>query len=69
MGCFFDILQTAYNTAYRYGVEKKFTEPKIYHGGKDFDLSKRWYVYYSYAHPTLRGKHGRPSWCAKHPLP
>ncbi|WP_445956892.1 tyrosine-type recombinase/integrase [Yeosuana sp.] len=60
MGYFFDILHTAYSTAYKHGVEKIFTEPKIYHGGKHFDLSKRWYVYYSYAHPTLRDKQGRP---------
>ncbi|MDR3272284.1 MAG: hypothetical protein LBT29_02210 [Flavobacteriaceae bacterium] len=24
---------------------KKYTDPKIYHGGKNFDLSKRWYIY------------------------
>ena len=30
---------------------KKYTKPKIYHGGNDFDLSKRWYVYYSYLNP------------------
>ncbi|MFC7347324.1 tyrosine-type recombinase/integrase [Chryseobacterium zhengzhouense] len=26
--------------------------PKIYHGGKDYDLSQRWYVYYSYVNPA-----------------
>lgn len=26
--------------------------PKIYHGGDDYDLSQRWYVYYSYIDPT-----------------
>jgi integrase len=31
---------------------KKYTEPKIYHGGKNFDLSKRWYVYYSFLNPV-----------------
>ncbi len=30
---------------------KNYTEPKIYHGGKDFDLSKRWYVYFDYLNP------------------
>ncbi|SFZ94911.1 Site-specific recombinase XerD [Flaviramulus basaltis] len=60
MGSFFDILQTAYSTAYKHGVEKKFIEPRIYHGGKNFDLSKRWYVYYSYQHLTKRDKHGNP---------
>ena len=41
MGYFFDKLRNAYATAYNHDVTKKFTEPKIYHGGKDFDLSKR----------------------------
>ncbi|CAH8283442.1 site-specific recombinase XerD [Mariniflexile fucanivorans] len=51
-----------YSTTFcvEHGVEKKFTEPKIYHGGKHFDISKRWYIYYSYAHPTSKGKHGHP---------
>ena len=31
---------------------KRYTKPKIYHGGSGYDLSKRWYVYYSYLHPT-----------------
>ncbi|UOY04980.1 site-specific integrase [Muricauda sp. SCSIO 64092] len=39
---------------------KKYTEPKIYHGGEDFDLSKRWYVYYSYESPNLKDKLGKP---------
>jgi integrase len=30
---------------------KKYVEPKVYHGGKTFDLSKRWYVYYSFIDP------------------
>ncbi len=68
MDSFFNILQTAYATAYKHGLKKKFTEPKIYHGGKDFDLSKRWYVYYSYAHPTLTDKHGRPALVRQTPI-
>lgn len=32
-------------------IERQYTLPKIYHGGKDFDLTKRWYVYYSYKNP------------------
>lgn len=27
---------------------KKYTNPKIYHGGKDYDLSKPWYVYFNH---------------------
>lgn len=43
------ILRTEHDT--EHVLEKQFTEPKIFHGGKDFDLSKRWYVYYSYRNP------------------
>ena len=60
MGSFFDILQSAYATAYKHRMKKKFTEPKIYHGGRDFDLSKRWYVYFSFASPELTDKQGNP---------
>ncbi len=61
MGSFFDILQSAYTTAYKHGLErKKYREPKIYHGGDNFDLSKRWYVYYSFAKPDLLDKLGNP---------
>jgi len=60
MGSFFDKLQTAYATAYSTGLNKKFTDPKIYHGGTAFDLSKRWYVYYSYQHPTKKDRNGNP---------
>ncbi len=28
--------------------QRLFSEPKIYHGGDSYNLSKRWYVYYSY---------------------
>ena len=30
---------------------RMYSEPKIYHGGKNYDLSKRWYVYFSYRNP------------------
>lgn len=60
MGYFFNTLQTVYATVYSHGLKKKFTEPKIYHGGDDFDLSKRWYVYYSFAHPTKKDSKGNP---------
>jgi integrase len=46
------ILKTEYDFEYKTGmIERQYILPKIYHGGKDFDLSKRWYVYYSYRHP------------------
>ena len=28
-----------------------FSIPKIFHGGVNYDLNKRWYVYYSFRHP------------------
>ncbi|WP_010521559.1 tyrosine-type recombinase/integrase [Aquimarina agarivorans] len=68
MSFFFDILQTAYASAYKDGLKKKYNTPKIYHGGKTFDLSKRWYVYYSYAHPQLKNKDGSPVMVRQPPL-
>lgn len=32
-------------------MPKKYREAKIYHGGKNYDLKKRWYVYYSFIDP------------------
>ncbi len=34
---------------------KSFSKPRIYTGGKNFDLKKRWYVYYEYRNPHIRG--------------
>ena len=68
MGYFFDILQTAYATAYSKGLKKKYTDPKIYHGGENFDLSKRWYVYFSYEHPTKKTKRGVPTMQRQTPI-
>jgi integrase len=48
MTVFFEKLKSVYESVYKM---KKYTDPKIYHGGKDFDLSKRWYIYYSYLNP------------------
>ena len=45
-----DAYESAYKTAYSPN-KKKYTSPKIYHGGENFDLSKRWYVYYSFINP------------------
>jgi hypothetical protein len=46
-----EILQSEYYTEYEM-IEKEYLIPKIYHGGKNFDISKRWYVYYSYLNPA-----------------
>lgn len=44
-------LQSEYGSEYYPKKRMKYTTPKIYSGGKSFDLSKRWYVYYSYVDP------------------
>ena len=44
------IKKNEYETEYNLNKLKQFSEPKIY-TGKD-DLSKRWYVYFSYQNPT-----------------
>ncbi|MXV39393.1 tyrosine-type recombinase/integrase [Flavobacteriaceae bacterium Ap0902] len=46
----------------------RYTKPKIYHGGKSYDLSKRWYIYYSFEHPTLKDKHGNPKKVRQTPI-
>ncbi|AKA34569.1 hypothetical protein [Flagellimonas lutaonensis] len=60
MDYFFGILQSVHATAQKMGISKKYTEPKLYHGGKSFDTSKRWYIYYSYEHPVQKDRHGNP---------
>lgn len=32
-------------------VKRQYSHPEIYHGGDSYDLSKRWYIYYSYRNP------------------
>ena len=32
-------------------MKKNYSIPKIYHGGDDYDIKKRWYVYYSFRNP------------------
>ncbi|MEQ8624492.1 MAG: hypothetical protein RJQ00_06540 [Vicingaceae bacterium] len=39
-------------TEYKSEYQLKYRKAKIYHGGQDYDLSKRWYVYYSFRHPS-----------------
>lgn len=68
MSFFLSKLQAAYANAYKHGLKKKYTEPKIYHGGKDFDLSQRWYVYFSYEHPILKNKNGTPKMVRQTPI-
>ena len=46
------LLASGYANGYE---KKKYTNPKIYHGGKNYDLTKRWYVYFSFLNPiTLK---------------
>jgi hypothetical protein len=46
-----ELLLTEYENVYGLKMKKNYSIPKIYHGGDDYDLTKRWYVYYSYRHP------------------
>lgn len=46
-----ELLCTEYENVYGFKMKKKYTVPKIYHGGEDYDLNKRWYVYYSFRDP------------------
>ena len=44
------------------GLSKKFTESEnLSWWGQSFDLSKRWYVYYSFEHPTRKDEKGNPT--------
>ena len=53
-------IATAYESAYGFNQMRKYNKPKIYHGGKDYDLSKRWYVYYSYRNPKTNKLERQP---------
>ena len=44
------ILSNEYNNAYDSEILKDYSEPKIYNA--DGDLTKRWYVYYSFRNPA-----------------
>lgn len=48
-------LQSSLGSEYEneYGTKsmRKFTKPKIFHGGDEYDMSKRWYVYFSFRNP------------------
>lgn len=44
------LLRTEHETEHTL-KQRKYSEPKIFHGGENYDLSKRWYVYYSYRNP------------------
>ncbi|MGQ3644427.1 tyrosine-type recombinase/integrase [Ornithobacterium rhinotracheale] len=52
MANFFDIVQAEYKTEYKM---KKYTKPQIYKPKKG-----RWYVYFSYQHPSELNSLGRP---------
>jgi hypothetical protein len=45
-----DEYRNEYKDEYSESV-KKYVDPKIYSGGDSSDLSKRWYVYFSYVNP------------------
>lgn len=45
------ILQKVHEKVHGLKSLRKWTAPKIYHGGEDYDLEKDWYVYYSFRNP------------------
>lgn len=46
-----ELLCIEYENVYGLKMKKNYTNPRIYHGGDSYDLTKRWYVYYSFRHP------------------
>ncbi|MBD3904497.1 tyrosine-type recombinase/integrase [Chryseobacterium sp. Ch-15] len=53
MSTLLETLLSEYSNEYNFDMSVvQYKLPKIYHGGKDFDLSQRWYVYYSYLNPS-----------------
>ena len=61
MSFFNDKLRTAYESAYSdFMKPKDYIEAKIYHGGKKYDLKKRWYVYYSILDPETGNMKRQP---------
>jgi len=55
-----ELLFTEYENIYGLKMKKNYSIPKVYHGGDDYDLTKRWYVYYSFRNPET-GKLKRQS--------
>ena len=52
MSIFTELLKTEHATEHGFiEMKRQYTLPKIYHGGDNFDLKKRWYVYFSYRNP------------------
>lgn len=53
MSTLLETLKSEYSNEYNIDMSVvPYKLPKIYHGGKGFDLSQRWYVYYSYLNPS-----------------
>lgn len=48
---FLQELRNIYENIYTEKTMKPFTTPKLYHGGKSYDLKKRWYIYFNYINP------------------
>ena len=56
-------IESAYKSAYSKDLlmsPKKHIKAKIYHGGKNYDLAKRWYVYYSFVDDSGNMKRQTP---------
>lgn len=65
MASLLNTLRTQYGKKYDL---KLYTDPKIYHGGSDYDTSKLWYVYYSFRHPDKKTKSGIPKLVRQPPI-
>jgi integrase len=46
------ILSKVHEKVHGLKTKKNWSTPKIYHGGNSFDLSKDWYVYFSFRNPS-----------------
>lgn len=51
MTFFLEKLRDVYESVYTIKSMKEYTKPKLYHGGKSYDLKKRWYIYFSFINP------------------
>lgn len=54
-----DLIKIAYKNAYDLSAKKQYSEPKIFDWGGD--LSKRWYVYFSFRNPVTGNLKPQPT--------
>lgn len=59
------LIRTQYAESYDL---KMYSDPKIYHGGKYYDLRKLWYVYFSFRNPKKLSSSGIPKLIRQAPI-